>query len=76
MKRIKLDETFEQIFLMDIGAFKLFENNGRVVTALEAQELFNEPYWKSYYINKENRFIAVDNRNGKMQQFIIRRFPE
>ena len=69
------DSTLTEVYPMDLGEFILTDKMGVKLTLAKVQDIFNAPMWKSYYLGDSSRFVAVDHRTGKSQEYKIYRMP-
>ena len=64
----------KEVYLTSLGAFMLYTQEGYKMPENHIQDIFNAPFWKSYYIDGKGRFLVVDNRNGKAMELKIKQF--
>lgn len=75
MAKQNLDKTnLTEVYPMDLGAFMLYDQSGYKMPMNHIQKIFNEPMWKSYYIDGKGRFVVVDNRCGGVMELKIKQF--
>jgi hypothetical protein len=67
---------FKEVYPMDLGSFMLYSQEGYRIPLNQAQEIFNNPHWKTYYIDGKGRFLVADNRTGKTMELKIKQFQE
>ena len=71
----KFDKTnFTEVYPMDLGSFMLYDQSGYRMPENHIQKIFNEPMWKSYYVDGKGCFVVVDNRNGEFMELGIKQF--
>ena len=70
-----LDKTnLTEVYPWDLGSYMLYYMSGYKMPMNHIQKIFNEPIWKSYYIDGNGRFIVVDHRNGEVMELKIKQF--
>ena len=63
--------NLKEVLPMDLGRFYLTDKMGVKLSDVSVQDVFNAPFWKSYYLGDSGRFVAVDNRNGRAREYKI-----
>lgn len=63
-----------EVYPMDLGSFVLYNEKGEQLPEKAVQLLFNQPMWKSYYVDGKGGFVCVDNRTGKFTRLEIKQF--
>ena len=67
-------KNMREVYPMDLGMFSLYDSKGEQLTEKAVQLIFNQPMWKSYFVDGKGGFVCVDNRTGKFTRLEIKQF--
>ena len=69
-----ITKGMREVYPMDLGAFILCNSKGESLPEKAVQLIFDQPMWKSYFVDDKGGFVCVDNRTGKFTRLEIKQF--